>query len=375
MTDRVEMMARRIAGFTVGVVAESESSDFEPDGSEWPQLLERLEQGRLTGLATTAKDHGALSLTAEQEDDLDERHATAMCASLRVEQALLELWDEFVVDGVQPIVLKGPSIAHTIYPDPAMRPFVDLDLLVPASNWQQACRFLELMGLTRRLPEPRRGFDERFGKAAVFVRSDGLQVDLHRSLVAGPLGLGIEADRFFLHPGRYELAGRTLSCLDEASLVLHTCVHAVLGWRPPLLLPLRDVVQAMWRPGVDWDALDEMASSWRLRGVIGFAARTARTTLGTPVPEAATRFMDYVPGRREQAWLDAYTSESRDRGATALRTIGAVKGLSSKAFYLSSMVWPTKDFIAARRARPGGRTRVERLKAPLYWLKHKRSST
>ena len=38
----------------------------------------------------------------------------------------------------------------------------------------------------RESAEPRPGFDRRFGKGVCLVRPDGVQVDLHRTLAAGP---------------------------------------------------------------------------------------------------------------------------------------------------------------------------------------------
>src|SRR5437879_3101885 len=82
------------------------------------------------------------------------------------------------------------------------------------------------LGFTRPRPEPRPGFSERFGKAATHRGVDGLELDLHRTLVVGPFGLWLEPDELFEHAILFHLWGRELRRLDDTALVLHACLNA-----------------------------------------------------------------------------------------------------------------------------------------------------
>ena len=90
--------------------------------------------------------------------------------------------------GIPVRVLKGTASSHLDYPDPALRTYGDVDLLVPGDHYEQAVRLLVSDGAHRRYPEPRTGFDRRFGKGCSLRTPDGLEVDLHRTFTMGPYG-------------------------------------------------------------------------------------------------------------------------------------------------------------------------------------------
>src|SRR6185295_18812816 len=145
--------------------------------------------------------------------------------------------------GIGSVVLKGPAVAHVAYPDPSWRPFGDIDVLVPAGRFDDACDVLAALGYHRSFVDPRTGFAARFGKGAAHVGADGLEVDLHRLLADGPFGFWVDHDVILGATAAFELAGRRLARLDDSAILLHACLHAVLGGRNPTLLQLRDVAQ------------------------------------------------------------------------------------------------------------------------------------
>ena len=239
--DRVMPELRRIA--STGLHDETVRVGRE----RWPKVLWGLGFHRLTGIAVAAHEARQLELASEQVDELLEHHRRVMVDALRIEQRMLQLHDAFTAAGIRVVVLKGASVAHTVYPDPAMRPFGDLDLLVSTTDWRAACETLREHGFTRDLPEPRRGFDERFGKAATHSDASGLQVDLHRTLVLGPFGLWLDPEVLLQHTETFALGGRAVARLDSTGLLLNAALHAGLGTSTPLLLPLRDVVETARR--------------------------------------------------------------------------------------------------------------------------------
>src|SRR5207253_1468780 len=129
--------------------------------------------------------------------ELLETHREVVLPPLVVERGLLEVAPSFEEAAVEFLILKGPALAHTVYPDPAWRYFTDLDVLVAPKDWRRACAVLEALGFKRGQPEPRPGFVERFGGAPSYHRPTGVEVDLHRTLVLGPFGLWVETDRLF----------------------------------------------------------------------------------------------------------------------------------------------------------------------------------
>lgn len=374
MTEQLdaESIVRRISAFGLPDGGRG-SAPIEVGGSEWQQVLPRLRDHHITGFAVAAAESGGLELSDEQTDSLLGAHREAMLAPLAVERGLLEVASELDTGEVEFVVLKGPALAHTVYPEPSWRYFGDLDILVRAGDWPKACAVLENLGYRRALPEPRGGFDQRFGKAAEFRRPGGIEVDLHRTLVVGPFGLWIEPELLFEGTTELRLWDRTLRRLDDTLLQLHACVHASLGWWPPLRVPVRDVVQVAHRAQVDWEALADRAARWKLRAVLSHALRTATETLEVGIPEDARQAVERTASRREIRALQGYVTDRRRRGGTAISTLRAIRGLRAKAAFVRALIFPNREFLAARSgSRPA--SYLHRWAVPIRWLLGRRRS-
>jgi len=363
VTAEARRIERAIGGF--GLPGPEPPIDVPTDA--WPSVLTTLAAGRMTGLAVAAAEAGHLRLSASQAEELLERQRDAMIWALTIERRLLGLARAFDEVGVDVVVLKGPALAHTMYPDPSWRSFGDLDLLVPTPAWRRALDVLAGLGFGRRLPEPRPGFDERFGKAAVHTNGDGVEVDLHRTLVIGPFGLWISPDELSRRWAPFTLAGRELRRLDDTALLLHACLHASLGWWPALLWTLRDVAQVAWSGRVDWEEAAELARRWRLRAVLRHALEAASKTLEVSLPVEAAPLLSVDPPRRERRALESYVTERRGRGGTEISTLHAIPGLRGKAAYVRAMLFPRREFLAAR-----GRGPLRRLMVPVRWFAGRR---
>jgi hypothetical protein len=280
--------------------------------------------------------------------------------------------DAFLDRGIENVVLKGPALAHTFYPEPSWRPFSDLDLLVRGRDWRRACGVLEEMGYKRDLPEPRPGFDERFGKAASHTAPNGLSLDLHRTLVVGPFGLWLDPEELFRTTVPFSVGGRVMRRLNDSGLLIHACMHASLGWASPLLLTVRDVAQVALQADVDWASFEDFARRWRLRAVVRHAFDTARSMLKIDPPAKARLLIGEEPTRREQRALRAYTTERRFRGGTAVSTMRAIPGVRAKAAYIRGLLLPSREFLEARSG-GGPASYFRRWAVPLRWVRRRRS--
>jgi hypothetical protein len=357
--------ARAVAGF--GLEGRRDAGPILVADVDWPSFTGRLWGEKLTGLAVAAERAGTLPLSSEQTDDLLERHRRAMAWSLRIEQRLLDLDARLVGAGIPYAVLKGPAMAHTAYEDPSLRGFGDLDVLVRGRDFGRACLVLGEMGFRRNIPEPRPGFDERFGKAATHSHEgDSMEIDLHRTLVLGPFGLWIDPEALLDRAVTFTLAGREIPRLDETGMLLNVAMHAALGW-PPALLPLRDVLQVSRAPGVDWSALADMASRWRLSAVLAHAFQTAEDTLGAPAPPEASALSNHRTTPGQMRALRNYLEARRGVGGTAVSTLRAIPRLRDKAAYVRALAFPQRTFMDDRYRNGSRSSYGRRLMMPGRW--------
>jgi hypothetical protein len=365
----------RARAFALRIAAYGLDRDEEPidvGDTAWRRLMSYISSQRLSGIASAAAGAGVLQLSDEQADGLREMHTADMTWTLALERSLLSIARTAGEEGVDLIVLKGPALAHGFYPDPSWRAFADIDLLVRTSDWRRACAVLDRLGFHRQRPEPRAGFDERFGKAAVHADHQGLNVDLHRTLVLGSFGHWMHPEELFERTIPFSLAGVPLRRLDDTAMVLHACVHAALGFQDPLLMPVRDLAQVASLGKVDWDELGRWAARWKLSGVIAHAFDEAERLIGFEQPAEVAGVRAIPIGRRERRALDAYTTGLRARGGTARSSVWAVPGIRQKVELLRALLFPDPAFLAARTEEGTRPSYVRRWTVPIRWLLRRR---
>jgi len=326
----------------------------DPEVAGWPALLASIRRERLTGLAVAAHLAGQLALDADGVADLRAAHGDAMVTCLRLERRLLETVDLLEGAGVEPIVIKGPSVAHRHCADPSERPFGDIDLLIPDTQLDAAYAVLAAAGHRRRFPEPRPGFDRRFGKGAAFVATDGLELDIHRTFASGPFGMTVDARDAHAAPAHFELAGRRLRALAGAPDVVSLAMHAALGTRLPRLLNLRDVVQAA--ATTDADAVVALATRWRVDGPVALALRHAieRFSLATDAPLLAWASRHEMSAMQQRA-LRAYIDPDRGFARQALAALPALPTTRDRAAYVRALLLPDRSYVTPRDASRGRR--------------------
>jgi Uncharacterised nucleotidyltransferase len=333
---------------------------------DWSAFLGPVLHQRLTGMAVAAAESGGLALTEDQWLELVDEHRAAMLLCLALERELLGIGRVLDEAGVPFVVVKGPAVAHTLYPDPSWRSFGDLDLLVRTQDWRAACEGLRSRGSRRRFAEPRPGFTERFGKGALHMYANHLEVDLHRMIADAPFGYWMDVEELFDASATFRVGDVVLRRFDDSALLLHACLHAVLGHTPPLLLPLRDVVQASRSPGVDWRKVSDWAERWRLRAVIRRALELAGETFEVDMPDGAGSLLrSMIPDQQEIRALRAYILGVGRRGTTQISSLRAIPRIRDRFAFAAALLVPSREFVIEREGGTVTRAYLRRWTAPI----------
>ena len=313
----------------------------------WQELKTLCEHHRLAGLLAEAVDGNQLLVNAEHMEEAQTMDESWQRHALHVEKLLLTVSASLATAGIDHRLFKGPALAHTVYPNPSLRTFGDLDLIVHGSQLADARHHLvHHFDGTDSLPEVRPGFDSEFTKD-VMIRVDGIEVDLHRTLASGPFGLRIPVEELFEDPTSFTLAGTEVLTLPAVPTFLQVCFNAALGDVPPRLMSLRDVAQVQRVFGLTPVDVLPTAKRWGCEAVVAHAVDACWQTLElTPVglSEWATTF---TPGRLDTRLLAASISENRSY-TRQLAALTAVRGMGAKARYLRAILTPSKEYLAAR---------------------------
>jgi hypothetical protein len=329
------------------------SLDFPPqplEASEWTLLIQAVRYHRLAGLLAAAVHDGDLSATQEQREEALGTHATAMRLCLELEADLLQTAELFARCGVQHRVLKGPAFAHLDYPDPAMRSFADIDLLVRSDHFDLAVEALTTAGFERKFAEVRSGFDRRFGKGASFRGPTGHELDLHRTFVMGPFGLALNLDDLWASSEQFQIAGRSFDTLDADQRFLHACYHAAIGRARPRLSPLRDLVGMLQRKqrGVDVDRALALSERWQSSAVVARAVELAWDAFALPDDPLARWAREFSPTHRDQQAMRSYLDLDMGYAARSYAALQAVPGVRAKAAFAKALLFPAHTYAAGR---------------------------
>jgi hypothetical protein len=315
------------------------------DDEAWAALLTAAADHRVLGLLRSAVDGGALPTTDTQRGQARSSHRMALLRVLALEQHLVAVTSMLADAGVETRVLKGSAYAHLDYPDPALRSFIDLDLLFRSGDIAHAVSVLSGAGLTRILAEPRPGFDRRFDKGTT-LRGPDFEIDVHRTFVLGPWGFRVDLDALWATGDPFTVGGHTLTALSAPHRFLHACYHAALGDWPLRLGSLRDVAEL--HPD-DEPALFELARSWGVQAVVAAAVADSTRLLGLPVTgPLRTWARAYVPTAREARWLGLHTQANKTFAAQAIATLPVLPGMREKAAYLRALLLPDSSYRAER---------------------------
>jgi hypothetical protein len=183
--------------------------------------------------------------------------------------------------GIEPLVLKGPALAELHYPDPTLRSYHDLDLLVRPAQLPLALDTLEAAG--HRLLDA--NWDQLFANRAGEVHlmaPRGTVVDLHWQLFNDEelrSWVSVDVEDAIKRSRRTEINGCPVRVLDRVDNFVFVGVHACrsggdrLIWLQDVALCARD---AELDPAEAWRRVDE----WRVRTAIELVVGRAEDSLG-----------------------------------------------------------------------------------------------
>lgn len=199
------------------------------------------------------------SLLAEQST-LEAAWHDGVKGHLRTLADLAAVSRTFASADVPWLVVKGPALAEMVHPSPTLRPYGDLDIVVPGATLPSAVRALEAAG-GRVRTDWQEAREQEAGELEVVLPSGG-SVDLHWHLLNESRHRGsfrITMAELF-DRARTVLVGSTqVRTLDPTDTVLHVALHGCLAGGSRLL-HLKDLELTL--EGADRGLLATRAREW-----------------------------------------------------------------------------------------------------------------
>ena len=238
--------------------------------------------------------------------------------------------------GIETITLKGIVLAHTVYPEPGLRPMADIDLLVRPADRLRAIAVLARLGYRTPGPEA-----ERLGESRCFAElvRDGVLLDLHWDIARYLRFDGVvrvDHDGLWRRAQPFVLGeGRSLALCPE-DMLLHLVLHLTLGSDFARVLWYADIdaVIRRYESEIDWDRVVDEARRWRIRALLDWTLTVVHASFGTPLPLG----------------LAARLTPGRLRRAAVARCIGASWPPSLGSLLIETRVYPAQTLLMDRRA-------------------------
>lgn len=309
-------------------------------------VLRGASEQRLTGVLAAAVDADALDLTLDDRAELARAHEGSMREALLLEEVLLEAIGVLGEVGVDYRVLKGTALAHMVHADPADRCFGDNDVLVRSADVDGAVNALVAAGAVRGVPPLSTSFDRRFAKSVTLGWTGPSELDLHRTLAAGPYGFLIGLDDLFRDPAELLLAGRGVRTLSADLHLVHGAIHVALGDVEARLGNVRDLALLAVRPSVDPESVRETAERWGCTAPLAVGLR-ATAALGHDRSELERWADDYGISDVDRRRLSVYR-ERAGRYRRQARASWRVLGWRDRVAFTRALVMPSPANRAER---------------------------
>lgn len=282
--------------------------------------------------------------------------------TLFVSHELCNVSEAFAKAGLQFATFKGPTLAALLHGDVSRREYVDVDIIVPRQQIDDAERLLG--GLGYRAADGTRAYREAFLghlRQYAFVNPDSdLTIDLHWHFSGSHVPFPLTPDALWRDLDTVPIGNRTLPTPSIENLALLLAGHGTkeawrcLGWTC-------DFATLVARyPDLDWRRIHERARTNRCGDTILLACAMAQELAGTPVPgplrrplEKSSRVRTLVarlagdlrqglpdPSEREN-FSDFYLCERRiDRIVGVLRLALTRTSSDHDAMKLPQALWP-----------------------------------
>ena len=285
---------------------------FRPDGSErvrellqkdldWDYVLQASIRHVVSPLVHDALEHAAPPnelagvVPRPIRDELRGLHEMTRRRSRRLYAALAEIGHSFGNAGVAALALKEIPLAMEAFPDVALRPIGDLDLLIRPEDYANAVASLGMLGYEP-VPQRELPFTRKYACAHHLRRAeDEVWVDLQWNLaerefdIYGEGNFTFDPDTMWDRAASLVLAPEAVFATPRPEpMLFHLCLHAEGHGYGEIVL-FADVAALLHRETIDWNAVAELARRYDAEATVYYVLLFAQRLLGAAVPERALR--------------------------------------------------------------------------------------
>jgi hypothetical protein len=222
-------------------------------------------------------------------EEAKERMASAARASafrgLRLTGELIQVMAAFETAGILALPYKGPVVAMQAYGELALRPFDDVDILVPQRNMPEAHDAMVTLGYRPSLSWLTSASVQNFpaavpGEYKYYNAARDAIVEIHTERTLRHFPVVPDLDDFACNGVHVGVSGREVLTLCPEDAVVALCVHGAKDFWERLIwvTDIAEMIRA--HPQMDWDRVWRRAGNLRAQRMVHLGLRLARLIPG-----------------------------------------------------------------------------------------------
>jgi len=265
-------------------------SSFLRSGRGWEEFYVWAKDNRITPILYWQAKHNPNRMPYPQWlfDKLKDHYTQNSIRNLVLLQEAECIWSQLETANIQAIPLKGVVLATTVYPDPALRPFSDIDFLIRKSDLAVVKRILLDEGYCA-VPALRNGFAEDYTNTVSFVRETPgfpIVIEVHWHLLYFPTYVPfLKIHEFWTSAQAGQINNCEVLTLKPEYHLVQLCLHYYLH-AACYLIWLIDIALFVNKHGsvINWTEVVRIAQRFRIEEAVDQVLSAASSTFGLTIP-------------------------------------------------------------------------------------------
>lgn len=323
----------------------------------WSEVFRLAEHHGVLPLAARSLTAHARRLSPEIEHSLRSAYEANLRRSLWFTAELARIVQHFERAQLHVVPYKGPVLAQSLYHDPGLRSFSDLDFLISPVDFVRAKQALAEIGY-RPATEIASAVEQLWLRIGYERSFDGIAgknlVELQWALLPHFYAIDLPVKDLLARAGTTVVSGSEVPCLSPEDSLLVLCLHAAKHlWTR--LIWLSDIAESLQTQSIDYSLLSSRASDLGVARILGISFWLVKNVFRAEIPKPAEEIIAADP---EVPVLGHEFAERLARGATYdfesteyfRLTLKLRERRSDRARYLWRLFWtPGSGDVAAVR--------------------------
>ena len=253
---------------------------------DWDSLMELADEHGVIGvLAMRLQEVNFAGVPEESREKLQSRLRAQHLFSLSMTAGLFRIFEEFARADIETVLVKGPLVSLLAYGDPAVRSYVDLDLIVRHRQIVAATKIMISLGYEPDVPVSIIEAGKIPGEY-LFKRPGTSQiVELHTERTFRYYPRPMPVEEYLGRRRRVMVDGQEIPALCLEDEIVLNCIHGAKHFWERLMWVADIAAIVLRHKEIDWKRLQRFADDVGAQRMVHLALQLGESLLRVAIPE------------------------------------------------------------------------------------------